>query len=106
MVGRHIPARTCVACREVQPKRAMVRIVRTASGSIRVDPTGKAPGRGAYLCQQAGCWAVALRKQALARALKTTISEADQAALRVYQASTAQAEDGVPEAGHVARRTA
>jgi len=51
----HQPERTCAVCREVHPKRAMTRVVRRADGSAAVDPTGKAPGRGTYLCDQAAC---------------------------------------------------
>ncbi|HUW09157.1 MAG TPA: YlxR family protein, partial [Anaerolineae bacterium] len=47
---KRIPQRTCVACRQVQGKRALVRIVRLAGGDVQVDPTGKLAGRGAYLC--------------------------------------------------------
>ena len=51
----HQPLRTCAVCRDVHPKRSMTRVVRLADGSILVDPTGKAPGRGTYLCEQAAC---------------------------------------------------
>jgi hypothetical protein len=51
----HQPARTCAVCREVHPKRAMTRVVRRADGSVAVDPTGKAPGRGTYLCDGVAC---------------------------------------------------
>lgn len=84
MALRHVPERTCVACRLPRPKREMVRIVRTASGSVEVDPTGKLSGRGAYLCQQASCWQAALRRDALGRALKVTVPPADRAALEAY----------------------
>ena len=86
MVQRHVPERTCVACRTPQPKRAMVRIVRTVPGAVVVDPTGKLSGRGAYLCRQASCWERGLRKDVLPRALKTSLSEADRAALEAYAA--------------------
>ncbi len=69
---KHIPYRTCVGCREVQPKRSLIRIVRTANG-IEIDPTGKKPGRGAYLHDQKSCWEVGLKGN-LARALKTEIT--------------------------------
>ena len=52
---KHVPQRTCVGCREVLPKRQMVRIVRTADG-VQVDPTGKLAGRGAYLHDRRECW--------------------------------------------------
>ena len=53
--AKHVPQRTCVGCREVLPKRSMTRIVKGPDG-IRVDPTGKAHGRGAYLHDKRSCW--------------------------------------------------
>ncbi len=49
------PLRTCIACREMKLKKEMLRVVRNAAGEITVDPTGKAPGRGAYVCNAEGC---------------------------------------------------
>ena len=69
---RHIPQRTCVGCRQVVPKRTLIRIVRGPDG-VRVDPTGKAAGRGAYLHDQRTCWQTGLRGP-LARALKTELT--------------------------------
>jgi predicted RNA-binding protein YlxR (DUF448 family) len=51
----HQPLRTCAVCREVHPKRSMTRLVRRADGTVAADPSGKAPGRGTYLCDQAAC---------------------------------------------------
>jgi predicted RNA-binding protein YlxR (DUF448 family) len=51
----HQPLRTCAVCREVHPKRSMTRLVRRADGSVAVDPSGKAAGRGTYLCDQPAC---------------------------------------------------
>jgi predicted RNA-binding protein YlxR (DUF448 family) len=45
---KHVPQRTCIACRRVAGKRSFVRVVRTAQG-VEIDPTGKRAGRGAYL---------------------------------------------------------
>lgn len=78
---RHVPQRTCVACRAVRPKRELVRVVRTLAGSVEVDPSGKKAGRGAYLCRARKCWQAALLRQALARALKTELPAADGEAL-------------------------
>ena len=75
--AKRIPQRTCVGCREVLPKRQMVRIVRTAEGA-RIDPTGKLAGRGAYLHDQRECWARGMRG-ALARALKAELTAEDRA---------------------------
>ncbi len=82
--ARHVPQRTCVGCRSVQPKRQLVRLVRQADGSLQIDPTGKAPGRGAYLHDRAACWAQALRGGALEHALKVTLTEAERARLRAH----------------------
>jgi predicted RNA-binding protein YlxR (DUF448 family) len=79
---KHVPQRTCVACREVLPKRQMVRIVRTADG-VRVDPTGKLAGRGAYLHDRRECWTRGLRG-ALANALKAELTAEDRAQLEEF----------------------
>jgi predicted RNA-binding protein YlxR (DUF448 family) len=76
---KHVPQRTCVGCREVLPKRQMMRIVRTVDG-VRIDPTGKLAGRGAYLHDQRECWARGLRG-ALAHALKAELTAEDRARL-------------------------
>ncbi len=79
---KHVPQRTCVGCREVLPKRQMVRIVRTAEG-VRVDPSGKVAGRGAYLHDQRECWVRGLRG-ALANALKAELTAEDRARLEDF----------------------
>ncbi len=81
---KHVPVRTCVICRERDGKRALIRVVRTAEG-VMVDPTGKMNGRGAYLCEKATCWQRALKGDALARALRTTLTDSDRA--RLFEAA-------------------
>jgi predicted RNA-binding protein YlxR (DUF448 family) len=66
------PQRTCVVCRSTTAKRALHRIVRSPAGAVGYDSTGKAPGRGAYLCGQAACLEAALRRGSIQRALKVT----------------------------------
>ena len=73
---KHIPQRTCVACREVNEKKTLIRVVKSPDG-VCIDPSGRMPGRGAYLHDTKECWEKALKRGALARALKTEISEAD-----------------------------
>jgi uncharacterized protein len=51
----HIPTRSCAVCRNSRPKREMTRLVRTADGSITRDETGRAPGRGTYICHDPAC---------------------------------------------------
>ncbi|MDW8318099.1 MAG: YlxR family protein [Anaerolineae bacterium] len=84
---RHVPQRTCVACRRVDSKRELVRVVRTANEGVQVDPTGKRAGRGAYVCRSKACWDRALRTSALARALKTTLTTDDLARLAAFAAT-------------------
>lgn len=79
---KHIPQRTCVGCRQVLPKRSLVRIVRRPEG-IQIDPTGKLAGRGAYLHNRRSCWQKGL-KGSLAHALKVSLSEQDLLLLRQY----------------------
>ncbi|MBC7242187.1 MAG: YlxR family protein [Anaerolineae bacterium] len=98
MAPKHIPMRTCVACRQTQPKRTLVRVVRTPEGQIVVDPTGKRAGRGAYLCRRRSCWELALKRGSLEHALKTTLSEEERAQLRAHMENMPE-EAGVETAG-------
>ena len=66
--------RSCAACRAEAPKAVLLRVVRTPSGDAVFDPTGKLPGRGAYLCPDVKCLESARKSGALGRALKTAIS--------------------------------
>lgn len=71
---KHKPHRTCIACRETKGKRELIRVVRTPEGNVIIDPTGKANGRGAYLCRHIECWDKGLQKGRIARALKVNLS--------------------------------
>ncbi|MGD2145124.1 MAG: YlxR family protein [Anaerolineae bacterium] len=93
-----LPRRTCVACRDVRPKRELVRIVRAPEGGVAVDETGKRSGRGAYLCQRPGCWESALSKGQLDRALRTELTEEETARLREYGRSL-EGDQGSDEEG-------
>src|SRR3954452_4520233 len=65
-----VPLRTCVACRQTNAKRELVRIVRAPDGSVTIDAFGKRAGRGAYLCSTSECWDAGLKRGVLSRALK------------------------------------
>ena len=80
---KHKPQRMCVACRQSQDKKSLVRIVRTPEG-VYIDETGKLSGRGAYLHADPSCWKVGLKKS-LERALKTSFTEQDRERLLQYQ---------------------
>lgn len=79
---KHIPRRTCVGCREVLPKRSLIRIVNGPNG-VEVDPTGKAHGRGAYLHDQRSCWVRGI-KGALDHALRTKLTDQEKHDLMTY----------------------
>ncbi|MCJ7717865.1 MAG: YlxR family protein [Anaerolineales bacterium] len=80
---KHKPQRMCVACRQSQDKRSLVRIVRTENG-VFVDDTGKLLGRGAYLHENPSCWEIGLKKS-LEKALKTSFTEDDLERLTQHQ---------------------
>ena len=71
---RHFPVRTCVACRTERQKREFLRVVRTPAGEVLIDETGRANGRGAYLCADGSCWAAAIKKKSIERALGVPLS--------------------------------
>lgn len=83
---KHVPLRTCVACRQGKPKRELVRVVRGSQGAVEIDLTGKKAGRGSYLCRSKTCWELALKKKGLEHALQTTISPEDRARLLAFGA--------------------
>lgn len=83
--GRHIPVRTCLACRQKADKQDLVRLVRTPEGAVRVDPSGRLNGRGAYLHSSRACWELALRRGTMERALRlSSIAPGDRDALQSY----------------------
>lgn len=90
---KHVPQRTCVGCREVLPKRTMIRIVRTTEG-VQIDPTGKLAGRGAYLHDRRECWERGL-KGVLAHALKTTLKDEERTKLEDFMNTLPQDAESV-----------
>ena len=79
---RKVSNRTCVACRCADDKRWFVRVVRTPDGHVIIDPTGKANGRGAYLCAKPECFDVARQRRRLDTALKVNLQDDDYDRLR------------------------
>ena len=70
---RKIPMRMCVGCREMKPKASLLRVVKPQEGDAHIDRTGKAAGRGAYVCESIECLKKAEKIRALDRALDTKI---------------------------------
>ncbi|HEY0757568.1 MAG TPA: YlxR family protein [Ktedonobacteraceae bacterium] len=84
---KHVPMRTCIACRQNKPKRELLRVVRTPDGHVQLDATGKKAGRGAYLCAKLSCWEIALKRKCLENAFEVTISAEDREALDAFVAT-------------------
>ncbi len=67
--------RMCIACREMKQKSELIRIVKNAENTILIDKTGKAGGRGAYICKNASCSALARKKKGLNKAFSCMVGE-------------------------------
>ena len=81
MKERKTPMRMCVGCREMQPKKSLIRVVRSPEGAVSMDVTGRKPGRGAYVCRNAECLKKALKQKQLERAFACTLGEETHKAL-------------------------
>ena len=79
---KKMPMRMCVACREMRAKKELIRVVRTPEGSVLLDETGRANGRGAYLCANEACLEKAIRIRAIERALEVKLDAETVEALR------------------------
>lgn len=85
---KKIPQRQCMGCRERKGKRELIRVVRGPDGTVRLDFSGKAPGRGAYLCPNPECLKKAMKAKSLSRSLETEIPDS------VYEALLREMEGG------------
>lgn len=83
---KKIPLRQCLGCREMKPKKELVRVVRDKEGNVSIDLKGKAPGRGAYVCHDPACLRKALRSKAIDRSLEVTVPP------EIYDTLTAEME--------------
>jgi len=88
MQQKKIPMRQCVGCREMKPKKELIRVVRSPEGAISLDFRGKAPGRGAYVCPDPACMKRAVKSKALNRAFDTEIPQ------EIYEDLLAKMEEG------------
>ena len=78
---KKIPMRQCLGCREMKPKRELIRVVRSPEGTISLDFRGKASGRGAYVCRSAECLKRAIKQRQLERAFECPLGEETHASL-------------------------
>lgn len=85
---KKIPLRQCLGCREMKPKKELIRVVRSPEGEISLDFRGKKPGRGAYVCREADCLKKARKSKALERAFAVPVPD------EVYLTLEAQMAEG------------
>ena len=97
--------RRCAGCMQSKPKKELIRIVGDKEGNVMLDVTGKAQGRGVYLCPDAACFKIARKKQAISRSLGMTISSEKLDAifeeLEKYEKKEIQPVDMFPFTSHV-----
>ncbi len=72
---KKIPMRQCTGCREMKPKRELIRVVRSPENEISLDFKGKAQGRGAYVCPSQDCLKKAIKSKALEKSLELAIPD-------------------------------
>ncbi len=89
---KKIPLRQCVGCRDMKPKKELIRVVRSPEGDVSLDFKGKLPGRGAYVCPDPACLAKARKSRALERAFSAQLPP------EVWEALEKQMEGGDPDA--------
>jgi predicted RNA-binding protein YlxR (DUF448 family) len=70
---KKIPLRQCIGCREMKPKKDLIRVIRTPEDEILIDATGRKNGRGAYICPTAECLKKAITGKGLERSFKMRI---------------------------------
>jgi len=70
---KKVPQRTCIGCKEVKPKKELLRIVKTSDNDISIDTTGKKNGRGAYICKNVNCLDMAVKNKRLSREFEMAI---------------------------------
>jgi len=83
---RHVPERSCIACREKGAKRELIRLISRA-GAVEIDHKGKEAGRGAYLCPIRECWDIGLKGNRLEHALRIELNLENRQALVEYSKS-------------------
>ncbi|MCR5147028.1 MAG: YlxR family protein [Clostridia bacterium] len=72
---KNIPQRTCIGCNEKKDKNEFIRIVKDNQNNISIDKTGKANGRGAYICDNIDCLEKAIKNKKIEKSFKMNIDE-------------------------------
>ena len=85
---KKIPMRQCLGCRQMKPKKELIRAVKSPEGDVSLDFKGKKPGRGAYVCPNSECLNRAVKSKALSRVFNTQIPESIMEELTLHAATT------------------
>ena len=72
---KKIPMRMCLGCNEMKPKKELIRAVKSPTGEISIDLTGKKAGRGAYICKSAECFRKARKARRFEKAFSCKITD-------------------------------
>ncbi len=72
---KKVPLRKCLGCNEMKPKKELLRVTHNSQGVISVDITGRAHGRGAYICNSKACFEKAKKAKAFNRAFKSDVPD-------------------------------
>ncbi|MBQ1452150.1 MAG: YlxR family protein [Clostridia bacterium] len=75
MMPKKVPLRRCCGCMEMKPKQELVRVVKSNNGDVTLDLTGKAPGRGAYVCRSSECFEKARKARRFEREFSMKIPD-------------------------------
>lgn len=71
---KSLPQRTCIGCNSKKNKSELIRIVKNKEGNISIDKTGKAVGRGAYICDNVECLEKAIKSKKIEKAFEMKIN--------------------------------
>ena len=85
---KHVPQRTCIACKQKKDKRKLNRLVFTLDEGLVLDICGKRDGRGAYICDDPACWDLVAKSKLLDRSLRIDISDVEKNSLEEYFSKT------------------
>ena len=72
---KKIPQRLCTGCGEMKPKKELVRVVKSKDGDVDLDLTGRANGRGAYICNKLSCLQAARKARRFEKAFSCKIPD-------------------------------
>lgn len=103
MKQKKIPMRRCVGCYESKPKKELLRIVRDQEGNIILDFSGKRNGRGAYICDDPGCFEKMIKGSKLNREFEQAVPKETYDALKVQFEKRKEAEDSKSGGGAIGK---